>query len=323
MKYALRAREIMDVEIQGMQKVRDSLNEEFGRAVEYILDTLKQNGKVVITGMGKNFHIGQKTAATLTSTGTPAVVLHPAEAMHGDMGVLQDQDVLLVFSYSGASDELMTLVPLVKRRDITIISFMGVLDAPLARYSDIIVPVTVDKEACPFNMAPTTSTTATLAVGDALAMVLLEARGFKREDYALLHPGGAIGRSLLLNVQEIMRTQERLAAVNKAALVRDAVLAMTSARAGSAAIVDDDQRVVGVFTDGDLRRHLTETPDMASRPVSEFMTRDPITLTQDHLAVDVLKLFEEHNIDDLVVVDHEGRLAGIVDIQDLPKLKIM
>ncbi|MBU0679079.1 MAG: KpsF/GutQ family sugar-phosphate isomerase [Verrucomicrobia bacterium] len=323
MDYVQRAREIIDIEIEELNRVRNSLNSDFASAVTIILQTLEDGGKIVVTGLGKSLHIGQKIAATFNSTGTSAAVLHPSEAMHGDLGILADDDVLLALSYSGASDELLTLLPVIKRRKVKVISITGDADSPLARHSDAVIPVKIQREACPFNMAPTASTTVTLAVGDALAMILLEARGFKKEDYAKLHPGGAIGRALLLRVADIMRTGSRLASVEDSAKVRDAVLAMTSARAGALAVTNSDRKVLGIFTDGDLRRHLTESSDVAELPIVQVMTADPITLTEDHLAVDVLTLFETHSIDDLIITDGEGRLVGMVDIQDLPKLKIL
>ncbi|NKB23569.1 MAG: KpsF/GutQ family sugar-phosphate isomerase [Kiritimatiellae bacterium] len=311
--------------MDGLQKVRDGLGEEFGRAVGLFLDSLHQGGKIIITGLGKSMHIGLKIAATFTSTGTPSCLLHPSDAMHGDLGVIADEDVLLALSYSGASDELLNLLPIVKRRQVQIVSMTGDIKSPLAQHSDEVIPVTIDKEACPFNMAPTTSTTAMLAIGDALAMVLLEARGFDKEDYAKLHPGGAIGSALLLRVEDIMRTTDRLAVVSRGAKVKDAVLAMTSSKAGSAAVVDESQRILGIFTDGDLRRLITDKANInrqLEQCVEEVMTPDPITITQDHLAVDVLQLFEHHNIEDILIVNEKNQLAGFVDIQDLPKLKV-
>jgi arabinose-5-phosphate isomerase len=322
LKFAQRAKEIIEIEIAGLQKVRDGLGKEFGRAVQLFLDRMGQGGKVVVTGVGKNLPIGQKIAATLTSTGCPAVFLHPSDAMHGDLGILGPLDVLLVLSYSGESEELVKLMPAVKRCGVAVVSMVGETASSLAKVSDVVIPVAIDREACPFNMAPTTSTTATLAVGDALAMILLEARGFKKEDYAKLHPGGAIGRTLLLHVADIMRTGDRLAKVTKGAKVKDAVLAMTSARSGSVAVVDEQNRVAGIFTDGDLRRHISDSANLSERTVDEVMTTHPITLSANHLAVDVLALFEKHSIDDLVIVDGKRRLVGMVDIQDLPKFKV-
>jgi len=322
-KYSDRAREILDLEAEGLRRVRDNLGPEFEHAVEILLATLRNGGKIVVTGIGKSLHIGQKIAATLTSTGTPAVVLHPLEAMHGDLGILNHRDAVIALSYSGETEELLNLLPILKRRELPIIALTGNPDSTLAAHCDVVIAVTIEREACPFNMAPTTSTTATLAVGDALAIVLLEARGFTREDYALLHPGGAIGRTLLLRAADIMRTGERLARVSGEARVKDAVLAMTSARAGSVAVVDENDRLLGIFTDGDLRRHVTRSDDITSKRVADVMTRNPVTIRSDHLAVDVLALYEKHAIDDLIVVDDENRVVGIIDIQDLPKLKIM
>lgn len=323
MDFKQRAKEIFDVEIAGMHAVRDQINGGFSTAIEWILETLRDGGKVVVTGVGKNFHIGQKMVATFNSTGTQAALLHPIEAMHGDFGVVGEKDIVLALSYSGASDELIALLPALKRQGLKIIGMTADETSPLGVQSDLILPIRVDKEACPFGMAPTTSTTVSLALGDALAVVLLEARGFKKEDYAKLHPGGAIGRTLLLKVADVMRTGDRLAKVRSGAKVKDAVLAMTSARAGCVAVVDADDKLLGIFTDGDLRRHLVDTPELTDAVIDSVMTGNPITLTPDQLAVDLLKIYEERNIDDLVVVDENGRLAGSVDIQDLPKLKIL
>ena len=323
MDFVTRAQEVIDLEIQGLTRVREHLGDDFNRAVHLILKCLADGRKIVVTGIGKNLHIADKISATLASTGSTSVVLHPAQAMHGDLGILSSGDVLLVLSYSGESEELLALVPIVKRLGVRIVTITGDPGSSLARFSDAAVPVTIEREACPFNMAPTTSTTVTLAVGDALAMVLLEARGFKREDFAKLHPGGAIGRTLLLRVSDIMRTGDRLASVRRGAKVKDALVAMTSARAGSAAVVDAENRVCGIFTDGDLRRHIAKRPNLIDLPIEDVMTPSPVTLRERDLAVDVLRTFEEHSIDDLLVVDGENRLVGAVDIQDLPKLKIL
>jgi arabinose-5-phosphate isomerase len=318
-----RAREVLDLEAEGLRKVRNALGPEFERAVDLILGCLRAGGKVVVTGIGKSLHIAEKISATLASTGSTSVLLNPSQAMHGDLGILSPGDVLLALSYSGESQEILDLLPAIRRFGVKVVAFTGDPSSALAQLSDVAVSAAVDREACPFNLAPTASTTATLALGDALAMVLLEARGFRREDYANLHPAGAIGRSLLLHAADIMRTGDRLAAVPRGARVRDAILAMTRARSGSAGIVDEANRVVGIFTDGDLRRHITHQPNLVDLPVDQVMTPRPVTVRQDCRAVDVLKTFEEHNIDDLLVVDDANRLVGAVDIQDLPKLKIM
>ena len=323
MDYLKHAQEVLDIERAGIEKVKSELGEDFVQAIDAILATVENCGKVVVAGVGKNWHIGNKIAATLTSTGTPAVALHPIEAMHGDFGIVGERDILLAMSYSGASDELTALLQPIKRKGVKIIALTGDPDSPLGEHADLIVSIEVDKEACPFNMAPTTSTTATLALGDAMAMVLLAARGFKIEDYAKLHPGGAIGRTLLLHVSDVMRTGDRCATVRTGQPVQEALLAMTGAKSGCVAVVEENNTLAGILTDGDLRRHLIETPNLIELPIEQIMTRDPITLTRNMLALEILNIYEKHNIDDLIVVDEENRVIGAVDIQDLPKLKIL
>lgn len=327
MDYLERAKDVLQIEMEALLSLRGGLGESFVEAVELLLERLRHGGKIVVTGMGKSFHIGQKIAATFTSTGAPAVTLHPSEAMHGDLGILGERDVLVAISYSGGSEELLTLLPIARRRGAAILAITGHAASPLARSSDTVLSAAVEREACPFNMAPTASTTAALALGDALAMVLLEARGFNQDDYAKLHPGGAIGRTLLLRVSDIMRTGDRLAIVPSGATVQDAVLAMTSCRAGAVAIRDEEGILLGIFTDGDLRRHLsaaTETDlPVTGLTIDDVMTRKPVTLHVDDLAVDILSVYERHNIDDLMVLNDRGQVVGQVDIQDLPKLKIL
>jgi arabinose-5-phosphate isomerase len=244
--------------------------------------------------------------------------------MHGDLGLLQAGDAVLALSYSGESDELVNLLPLLKRTGVRMVALTGEANSTLARHADVVLDGSVEREACPFNMAPTASTTVALAIGDALAIALLEARGVTREEYASFHPGGAIGRALLLKVDDIMRTGDRLAAVSQAASIRDAVIAMTKVQAGAVAIVDDARRVVGLFTDGDLRRYLAGgATDVQTRPVADLMTRNPSTVLAGRLAADALAVFQTHRFDDLVVVNADGTLAGMIDIQDLPKFKIL
>lgn len=322
MDYLKRAQEVIDVEIEGLSQMRNALDASWTAAVDLILRRIEAGGKIVVTGMGKNMHVGQKIAATLTSTGATAVTLHPSEAMHGDLGVVSAHDVLLAISYSGETDELLHLLPVARRIGAAIVCFTADAESQLAERSDVALSIAVPREACPFNMAPTASTTATLALGDALAMVLLDARGFRQEDYAKLHPGGAIGRSLLLRVEDIMRKSDRLPLVRPGTPVREAVEAMTLKKSGAVAVVDENERLLGILTDGDLRRHLFNEISPAAALIEQIMTSVPVTVHQGDLAVEALKLFEEHNIDDLLVVDDEQRVVGIVDIQDLPKLKI-
>ncbi len=318
-----RACQVFDVEIEALSHVRDALDGRFGAAVELLLEALSGGGKIVVTGVGKNLHIAEKISATLASTGSTSVVLNPTQAVHGDLGMLASGDVLLALSYSGDSEEIKALIPAVRRLGIPIVALTGCPESLLGSLSQIVVPITVPREACPFNMAPTASTTATLALGDALAMVLLDARGFQREDYAKLHPGGAIGRALLYRASDIMRTGDSVATVDRDASIRDVLVAMTRARAGSACIVEEDSTLLGIFTDGDFRRHVAADPALPlNAPVAGLMTRNPIRVSVAQLAVDVLRLFERHKIDDVPVVDDDGKLVGSIDIQDLPKLKV-
>ncbi len=319
-----KAQAVFDIEIAALRRTRDRLDGAFDHAVEALKDTLASGGKLLVTGVGKSFHIGQKIAATLTSTGAPSTVLHPSEAMHGDLGLVRPEDAVLALSYSGESDELVNLLPILKRAGARIIALTGDLDSTLARHSDVVLDASVEREACPFNLVPTASTTVALAIGDALAIALLEARGLSREEYASFHPGGAIGRALLLKVEDIMRTGERLAAVPPAAAVRDALIAMTKAQAGAVVVVDDRRRVLGLLTDGDLRRYLAGgATDFQTRPVADLMTHNPCSVRADRLAADALVLFQQHRFDDLVVVRDDGTLAGMIDLQDLPKFKIL
>ncbi|MDD4118332.1 MAG: KpsF/GutQ family sugar-phosphate isomerase [Kiritimatiellae bacterium] len=319
-----KAQAVFDIEIAALQRTRERLDGAFDQAVEALKNTLASGGKLLVTGVGKSFHIGQKIAATLTSTGAPSTVLHPSEAMHGDLGLVRPEDAVLALSYSGESDELVNLLPILKRAGARIIALTGDLTSTLARHSDVVLDASVEREACPFNLVPTASTTVALAIGDALAIALLEARGLSREEYASFHPGGAIGRALLLRVEDIMRTGDRVAAVPPAAAVRDALIAMTKAQAGAVVVVDDRRRVLGLLTDGDLRRYLAGgATDFQTRPVADLMTRNPCSVRADRLAADALVLFQQHRFDDLVVVRDDGTLAGMIDLQDLPKFKIL
>lgn len=318
------ARAVLACEADALRRTLDRLGDSLPAAVALLKDTLDRGGKIVVTGIGKSFHIGQKIAATLTSTGAPSTVLHPSEAMHGDLGLLRPADAVIALSYSGESDELVRLLPLLKRDGAKIIALTGGLESTLARHADIVIDASVEREACPFNLVPTASTTVALALGDALAIALLEARGFRKEDFARYHPGGAIGRALLLTTDDIMRTGDRLARLPATATVRDAVIAMTEAQAGAVGIVDSAGRVEGLVTDGDLRRYLAGgADDFRTRPVRDIMTRNPKSVRSGQLAADALAVFQQHRFDDLPVVDAEGRLVGIIDLQDLPKFKIL
>ena len=323
MSHLPRAREVFAIELAALKHVRAQLDASFDHAVELLVETFKRRGKVVIVGIGKSGNVGAKIAATLTSTGSTSVVLNSVDALHGDVGVVNDGDVILALSYSGESEELLNLLPALKRFAVKIIALTGGVKSALARHSDLVLNVRVPKEACPFNLAPTASTTAMLVMGDALAMAVLQARGFKQRDFAKYHPSGAIGRAMLLRVGEIMRAGERNAVAADNLSVKESLLVMTRAKSGSLAVVNARGILVGVFTDGDFRRQMSADADLLSRPLKAVMTRHPICIRDTALAVEALKVFNERNIDDLIVVNARREPVGLVDSQDLPKLKLM
>ena len=317
------ARKVFDIELAALKAVRGQLDDSFTRAVEAIVSALRQRGKVIVVGIGKSGNIGRKISATLTSTGSTSVVLDSVDALHGDLGIVNDGDVVLALSYSGESDELVDLLPALKRFSVPIIALTGAAESTLARFSDVTLNVRVPREACPFNLAPTASTTAMLVMGDALAMSVLQARGFKQSDFAKHHPSGAIGRALLLRVGEIMRSGDRNAVADENLSVKDALLVMTHAKSGSLSVVNARGKLTGVFTDGDFRRRMSGDEQLLTRPLKAVMTPNPITIRDDALAVEALKIFNERNIDDLIVVNAQREPVGLVDSQDLPKLKLM
>ena len=323
MNHLARARAVFDVEMAALRAVRARLDDTFSRAVELTVETLRQRGKIVLVGIGKSGNVGAKIAATLTSTGSTSVVLNPVDALHGDLGLVNDGDLVLVLSYSGESEELVHLLPALKRFSVRLIALTGAVKSTVARHSDLVLNVKVPKEACPFNLAPTASTTAMLVLGDALAMAVLQARGFKPADFARRHPSGAIGRALLLRVRDIMRAGPRNAVAPATLPVKEALLVMTRAKSGSVSVVDRRGKLAGVFTDGDLRRRMAGDDHVLTRPLAQVMTRQPVCLRDDALAVEALKIFNERAIDDLIVVNARREPVGLVDSQDLPKLKLM
>lgn len=323
MDYLERARRIFELEMIEASAVCGRLDENFLRAVEAIRTAVENRGKVVVLGVGKSGHIGEKIAATLTSTGSPAVVLNSLNALHGDLGVVTEGDVVLALSYSGETDELLAVLPAFVRMGLPIIAITGETNSSLAKSAAAVLDVRVSQEACPLNLAPTSSTTAMLILGDAIAMVLLEARGFQKEDFARFHPGGTLGRSLLLRVHQIMRPTSDLVILSLMSTVLEAVQGMTARRAGAAVIVADNGKLAGIFTHGDFARHFPDNPDIGPRKVEEFMTRNPIVIPGDKLAAEVLQMLEQHRIDDLVVVNEADEPIGIVDSQDLTRLKIL
>ncbi|MFM1768422.1 MAG: hypothetical protein RJA22_951 [Verrucomicrobiota bacterium] len=318
-----RARRVFDLELAALRHVRARLDASFDRAVTLVVETLRNRGKIIVVGIGKSGAIGRKIAATLTSTGSTSVVLNSVDALHGDLGLVNDGDLVLALSYSGESDELLHLIPALKRFSVRLIALTGAPKSTLARAADVILDVRVPREACPFNLAPTASSTAMLVMGDALAMTVLQARGFREQDFARHHPAGAIGRALLLQVRDIMRQGPRNAVVRQDRTVKEALLVMTRAKAGSVSVVDARGRLSGVFTDGDLRRRMADDDGILRQTLARVMTRRPICLREDALAVEALKIFNERNIDDLIIVNGRREPVGLVDSQDLPKLKLM
>jgi arabinose-5-phosphate isomerase len=274
---------------------------------------------VVVSGMGKTGIIAQKLSATLASTGTPSLFLHTAEAIHGDLGKVTPEDVVILISNSGSTEEMKQLLPILKKIGSRIISLTGNPKSILAKYSDIVLDVSVKREACPLGLAPTASTTATLAMCDALAVCLLEAKGFKEKDFAFFHPGGSLGRRLLLKAEDIMRRGEANPVVHEDAKVSAVLFRITKARAGSASVVNKKGILTGIFTDGDLRRHLEVDPDLSRRLVKEVMTRNPSNIREDMLAAEAMRMLKDKKIDELPVVDKKGRPVGLLDVQDLLK----
>ena len=318
-----RARRVLSVEISELERLAGRLDEHFTHAVKLLREAIERRGKIVVLGVGKSGHIGEKIAATLTSTGAPAVVLDSLNALHGDLGVISDGDVILTLSYSGETEELLRVLPALARFSVKKVSLTGNPSSTLAKASDVVLDVSVSQEACPHNLAPTSSTTVMLALGDALAMVLLEERGFTRDDFARFHPGGNLGRSLLLRVRDIMRSGEEAAVVGAADPVIQVLKVLTDKRSGAALVVDEKGLLAGIFTHGDFARRFPSDPAIGTRAVGEVMTANPVTIDADKLAAEVLVVIEQHRIDDLVVTDAGGKPLGVVDSQDLSRLKLL
>jgi arabinose-5-phosphate isomerase len=322
------ANRVFDVEVSGLQKVRDSLGDAFVSTVKLMSETLDAGGLVVVSGVGKSLHIAEKMSAVFASTGTRSIVLNPVQAMHGDLGMTAPRDMLIALSFSGESDEVVKLVPAVRRHGLKIVSITGNPNSALAKLSDVTLPIPCGEEACPFGMAPTNSATATMVMGDALAMAMVEVRKFTVEEYAGNHPAGAIGRALTLKVNDVMRKEGAFAKVLPDSTVLESLMAMTKAKSGCAVVADDKGFLKGVFTDGDFRRIMSAADEdsssgILSSPVSNFMTHSPMSIGKSAYAAEIVKVFEVKQIDDLPVVDEDGRAIGLVDIQDLPKMKVL
>jgi arabinose-5-phosphate isomerase len=314
------ARRVLAIEADAVRALIERIDERFLAAVSLILE---RRGRVVVSGIGKSGHIARKIASTLSSTGTPAVFLHPAEALHGDLGMIEAGDVFIAISHSGESEELLSIIPQVKRRGAKLIALTGGRDSTLAKESDVLLDAGVAQEACPHNLAPTASTTAALALGDALAVALLDARGFSADDFARSHPGGTLGRRLLTHVSDVMRSGADLPVVSEDASFKQALLEISRGRMGMTAVLDAGQGVRGIFTDGDLRRALEKGVDLERTRIADVMTPGPRTIRAEALAVEAVQLMERHKINQLLVVDGDGRLAGALNMHDLFRAKVI
>lgn len=309
-----RAREVLDTEARAILALAGRLDDSFVAACRTILSC---DGHLIVTGMGKSGHIGHKLAATLASTGTPAFFVHPAEASHGDLGMIRSGDLIVALSNSGETGELIALLPVIKRLGVGLIAMTGNPESSLARHADVHLDTSVDREACPLGLAPTASTSAQLAMGDALAISLLEARGFTAEDFARSHPGGTLGKRLLLHIRDVMHDGEELPAIGPEQTVSEAIVVMTRSRLGLCAVISDDRRVLGILTDGDLRRGLDGIGDIRTTPVRALMTSDPQTIGSDALAASAVELMQSRRIQGLLVVDENQCLVGALNFQDL------
>lgn len=311
-----RAREVLDIESKAISNLKKRINREFEKIIDFVCGI---NGKVIVTGVGKPGFIAQKISATLSSTGTPSLYLHSAEALHGDLGRVTRDDCIIAFSNSGETEEVVKLLPIIKRIGVKLIAFTGNTRSTLAKNSDYVIDTSVKKEACSLGLAPTASTTAMLAMGDALAVSLLDKKGFKEKDFAFFHPGGILGKRLLLTVDDIMRKGRANPVVNEEAKVKTVLLKITRARAGSASVVDNKGRLKGIFTDGDLRRHLDKDPNVTNRRIKDVMTKGPTVVKKDQLAAEAFQILKSKRIDEVPVVDDKSRPIGLLDVQDILK----
>lgn len=323
MDYLTKARTVIELETAELQRLAGRIGQPFIDAVDLLRLTVEQGRKIIICGVGKSGNIANKIAATLNSTGAPTVILNAQDALHGDLGLVAPGDVILTLSYSGETDEILNLLPHLKRQQCQLIAFTGGVNSTLALAADIVLDTSVQREACPLNLAPTSSSTVMLVLGDALAMVLLEARGFQSTDFALLHPGGSLGRALLTKVSDIMRTGDRLPLVAPDATVREAVRTMGRCRAGCVILTHPDGTLAGIFTQGDFARAFETNPNLAGESVRQFMTPGPITIQAGKLAAELLNLLERHPVDELVVLDPDQKPVGLVDTQDLSRHRIL
>ncbi|PSV26659.1 MULTISPECIES: KpsF/GutQ family sugar-phosphate isomerase [unclassified Photobacterium] len=317
--FSSHGKKVLDIEIQALQNISRYINDSFNKACQLVLDC---QGKVIVMGMGKSGHIGRKLAATLASTGTPAFFVHPGEASHGDLGMIKQEDVVIAISNSGEAAEILALLPVIKRLGIPMISMTGKPTSSMAKMAVINLQITVDKEACPLNLAPTSSTTATLVMGDALAISVMEARGFTADDFALSHPGGALGRKLLMRIADVMHTGKMLPIIEETASIKDALLEISKKGLGMTAIVNNKQQLSGIFTDGDLRRLLDNHIDIHNTSIGDVMSCNPQTISPQLLAAEGLKIMEDRKINGLLVTEN-AQLVGALNMHDLLKAGVM
>ena len=313
----------MRMEIEGIESIANNLDSNFEQAITILQNSLDQKNKVVVIGIGKSGNIGHKIAATLNSTGATAVVLNSQNALHGDLGLISDGDAIIALSQSGETAELLNLLPFLKRFHCSIIAFTGGIDSTLSRQADVTLNTAVPREACPLNLAPTSSSTAMLVMGDALAMVLLEARGFTEDDFARYHPGGALGRALLTRVSDIMRSGNDLATTGRSSTINDALLIMSEKKTGACLILNEDHTLAGIFTHGDFARSYQSDPNLGSQSVADYMTTNPVSLHSHSLAAEAIKTVGENRIDDIVVVDENNKPVGLIDSQDFARQKLV
>jgi arabinose-5-phosphate isomerase len=319
-KFIALGKAVIETEQMALKELIDRIDDKFVIACDLLL---RCEGRIVVTGMGKSGHIGNKIASTLASTGTPAFFVHPGEASHGDLGMITNKDVMMLLSNSGETDEIVALLPVIKRLNTPMISLTGKTNSTLAKIATVNIDISVSKEACPLGLAPTSSTTATLAMGDAISIALLEARGFNKDDFALSHPGGTLGRRLLLHVSDIMHADDEIPKVTESALLSDALIEMTEKGLGVTTIVNDNNEILGVFTDGDLRRTLDSKVDINTCLVKDIMTKNGKNIKANSLAASALALMEEHSINALVVVDEQEKLIGILNMHDLLRARVV
>ena len=320
MDFISRAKRVLEIEKQAIEQLAQYVNQDFSAACQLMFDC---TGRVIVIGMGKSGHIGNKIAATLASTGTPSFFVHPGEASHGDLGMITKDDVLLMISNSGETAEVINLIPVIKRIGAKIVAMSGKPNSTLAKQSDVHICIAISEEACPLGLAPTASTTATLAMGDAIAVALLQEKGFTEDDFALSHPGGSLGKRLLLMLKDIMHQGEALPLVQEDTIIKDALLEMTAKSLGMTAIVDQDNILQGIFTDGDLRRILEQRIDIHTMPISQVMTKQCTTASDSMLAAEALNIMEHKKINGLIVVDSHNKPIGALNMQDLLKAGVL